>query len=207
MRKREMPALRIHDVEIELVAQVRKQRNRLGIERHAFDGKIVRAYDGGVPRGVAAGQISLFQNGDIANAMILGEVIGGREPMAAAADDHHVVALTQRLGCGQDALWRSSPETLNEKSKRHCSAAGFRVYATAQQVYEAPGCGGTCAILATIPFGSPAAYGQAARRLPNFRSGGCVRGLAARIALVQSGAGMPGFRKRSSRTTVLCARL
>jgi hypothetical protein len=59
--------------------------------------------------------------------MILGEVIGGREPMAAAADDHHVVALTQRLGCRQDALRRSSPETLKEKSKRHWSAAGLRL--------------------------------------------------------------------------------
>src|SRR3954469_7014118 len=60
--------------------------------------------------------------------------------------------------------------------------------ATAQRVYEAPGLGGTFANLATIPCGVPAAYGKA------FRSGGCVRALVSRIALVQSGTGIPGFQ-------------
>src|SRR5471032_2174354 len=58
---------------------------------------IVRAHDGGIAAGVAAAQPAFFDDRDIRNAVVFREIVGGREPVAAAADDDDVV-LGARLG-------------------------------------------------------------------------------------------------------------
>src|ERR671937_3013926 len=79
MRKGEVTTLGIHDVEIEFAAQVPKQGNGLRVEPNTFRGQVVRSDNRGVARSIAACEIALFEHGDVANAVILGEVIGGRE--------------------------------------------------------------------------------------------------------------------------------
>src|SRR5215467_10715224 len=59
--------------------------------------QIVGANHGGVPPGIAAAQPSLLDHRDIGNAMLLGEVIGRRQAMPAAADDDDVIG-RPRLG-------------------------------------------------------------------------------------------------------------
>ena len=58
---------------------------------------VVGADDRGVAADVAGAEPALLQHRDIGEAMLLGEVIGGRQPMPAAADDDDVVF---RLGLG-----------------------------------------------------------------------------------------------------------
>src|SRR5690348_16663133 len=60
--------------------------------------QIIRAHDRGVAPGVAQAERALLQHRDVGDAVLLGEVIGGREPMAAAADNDDVVT---RLGFGR----------------------------------------------------------------------------------------------------------
>ena len=47
--------------------------------------------------------IALLDHGDIGDAVLLGEIIGGGEAVPAAADDHHVV-VRLRLGLAPDRL-------------------------------------------------------------------------------------------------------
>ena len=94
MREREVPALRIHDVHVEVVGEVFPERQRFVVEPHALRRQVVGADDGGVAAGVAAAEIALLEDRDIGDAVIAGEVVGGRHPVSAAADDHHVVGRT-----------------------------------------------------------------------------------------------------------------
>src|SRR5947209_283517 len=73
VRQREMPALGIHDVEVELVAESLKKRNGLRVERHSLDGEIIGAHDRGIAPRVAAAEISFLQDCNVADAVILGE--------------------------------------------------------------------------------------------------------------------------------------
>ena len=75
------------------LAQIAKQLDRFLVERDAFGRQIVRAHDRRVARGVAAGEIALLEHGDLADAVMLGEVVGRRQTVAAAADDDDVVGV------------------------------------------------------------------------------------------------------------------
>jgi len=87
----EQAALAEHDVEVERLAQALPQLEGMLVEVRALVPEIVRAHDGGVATGVAAADPALLEHGDVADAMLLGEVVGGGETVAAAADDDHVV--------------------------------------------------------------------------------------------------------------------
>ncbi len=67
------------------------QLQRILVEVRVRIEVIVRAHDGRVAPGVAAAEPAFFQHGDIAHAVLFGEVVGGGEPVPAAADDHRVV--------------------------------------------------------------------------------------------------------------------
>src|ERR1700752_4570593 len=54
--------------------------------------QIVRADDRRVAAGIAAAEPSLLEHGNVANPVILREVVGGREAVSTSADDHDVVA-------------------------------------------------------------------------------------------------------------------
>src|SRR5689334_10585714 len=103
MRQREMPALGIEQVEIELAREIHPQLQAGVVELHALGREVVRTDDGGVARGVAATEIALFEHDDVADAMIPREVVRGREAMTTAADDHHVRRLLEPLGGAEHA--------------------------------------------------------------------------------------------------------
>ena len=53
--------------------------------------QVICAHDGGVATDIATAQIALLKHGDIRDAMIFGEVIGGCQTVAATANDNHVI--------------------------------------------------------------------------------------------------------------------
>src|SRR5262249_26567886 len=67
------------------------------VEMGALVPEVVGAHDGRVAPGIAAAEPALLDHRHIGDAMLLGEVIGRRQAMAAAADDDDVVA-RPRLG-------------------------------------------------------------------------------------------------------------
>src|SRR4029077_6236552 len=92
MREIEDAALAQHHVEIELVRQPLIEPEREVIEGDRLGIEVVRPHDGGVASGVAAAEPALLDHADTRALVSLREVIGGREPMAAAADDGEVVS-------------------------------------------------------------------------------------------------------------------
>ena len=92
----EHAALAEHDVEIELGAQAFPKLERELVKTRIRRQHVVGAHDRRVAPGVAAAEPALLEHGHIADAVLLGKVVGGREPMAPTSDDDDVVA---RLGC------------------------------------------------------------------------------------------------------------
>ena len=103
VRQHEHAARRIHHVVVELLGQALPQLQRVLVERSRFLPEVVRADDRGVAPGIAAAEPALLQHRDIGDAVLLGEVIGGREPMSAGADDDRVIG---RLRLGVAPLLR-----------------------------------------------------------------------------------------------------
>ena len=91
-------ALADHHVVIEVALQPLPKLHRPFVELDVRRQEIVRADDGGVAAGIARADPSLFENGDVGQAVLLGEIVGGRQAMTAAADDDHIVfALRLRI--------------------------------------------------------------------------------------------------------------
>ena len=97
VRQHHDAARREHDVVIERLREVLPQLDRMIVERRAFVEQIVRADDGGVAAGVAAADPAFLEHRDVRQAVLLGQIVGGAQAMAAAADDDGIVA---RLGLG-----------------------------------------------------------------------------------------------------------
>ena len=95
VRHVEDAALAQHHVEVELARQSLVEPQREIVERNRFRPKVVRAHDRGVASGVAAAEPTLFDDAHSGPAVVLGEIIGRRQPVAAAADDDKIV---RRLG-------------------------------------------------------------------------------------------------------------
>ena len=91
VRQHEHAAGRIHDVVIERLRQALPQLQRVLVERGRFLPEIIGADDRGVAPGVAPAKPALLQDRDIGEAVLPGEVIGGREPVPARADDDRVI--------------------------------------------------------------------------------------------------------------------
>ena len=84
-------AMAHHDVVVELAAERLPQVQRVVVDRRALVEEIVGADDGRVAARIAAADPALLDHGDIGDPVFLGEVVGGREPVPAAADDDGVV--------------------------------------------------------------------------------------------------------------------
>ena len=84
-------ALAQHDVEVEVLAQTFVKLQRLLIDGGAFVPQIVGPDDRRVAARVAAAEPSFLDHRDVANTVFLGQIIGGRQTMAAGADDNHFV--------------------------------------------------------------------------------------------------------------------
>ena len=61
------------------------------VESGALVVEIVRADDRGVAVGIAAAEPALVDHRDVDDPVLLRQVVGGAEAVAAGADDHHVV--------------------------------------------------------------------------------------------------------------------
>ena len=92
VRERQVPVLREHEVEVELVRQAFVQPDALAVEGRAFGRAVVRADDRRVAARRARADVGLLEDGDVADPVPLREVVGGREPVRAAADDDDLVA-------------------------------------------------------------------------------------------------------------------
>ncbi len=91
MRQHHDAALREHDVVVEVLAQPLPQLHRMFVEMRALVIEIVGADDGGVAARIAAAEPALFDDGDIGDAVLLGQIIGGTQAMPARADDDYVI--------------------------------------------------------------------------------------------------------------------
>ena len=97
VRQGVMAARRIEQIQIEVFGQVLPKAHALVVELDALGGQIIRADDRGIAAGIAAADIAFFDHGDIADAVIASQIVGRRQAVAAAADDHHIVAGLQRV--------------------------------------------------------------------------------------------------------------
>ena len=88
----ERAALAHHSVEIELLLEPLPQPERELVEADVAGVEVIGADDGGVAADVAEPDGAPLQHRDIRDAVLGGEVEGGREPMSAATDDDDAVA-------------------------------------------------------------------------------------------------------------------
>ena len=86
-----------HDVVVQLPAQPAPQFHGFAVERDAGGTDIIIPYRHGIPCRVAPAQPALFQDRDIADTMVPGQVIGRAQAMAAASDYDDIIS---RFGSG-----------------------------------------------------------------------------------------------------------
>jgi hypothetical protein len=96
MRGADRAALAEHDVEVELAGQPLPELEGVLVELRVRANRIVRAHDGSVAPGVAAADVAALEHGDVAEPVVLREVVRGRETVPAATDDHDLVRGFQR---------------------------------------------------------------------------------------------------------------
>src|SRR6266511_4001946 len=92
MRKRQMPLLREEEVEVEVGAETLVERDAAPVELGTLGGAVVRADDRRVAPGCTGADVALLEDRDVGDAVVLRQVVRGREAVRAAADDHDVVA-------------------------------------------------------------------------------------------------------------------
>ncbi len=95
--QREMAAFGIEQVETKHAGQVLPQIQAGLVEAGAFGCEVIGANDGGIAARAAAANVALFEDGDVLDAMLGRQVIGRRQPMPTAADDHDVVLILEPL--------------------------------------------------------------------------------------------------------------
>ena len=95
VRQVEHAALAEEQVVVELRLEPLPQLQRVLVDRGALVPEVVRADDRRVARDVPAGEPAALEHGDVGDAVLLREVVGGREPVPAAADDHDLVRVAR----------------------------------------------------------------------------------------------------------------
>ncbi len=68
------------------------------VESHSFWREIVAADDRRIAACPPAPQIALLQHGHGGDALLLGQLVGGGQPMSPAADNHDIVFRLERSG-------------------------------------------------------------------------------------------------------------
>src|SRR5439155_25930611 len=72
------------------------QLQRMLVDPRTGVPQIIGADDRRVAPGIAKADRALFQHRDVLDAVLLGEVVGGCQPVPAAADDDHLIARPRR---------------------------------------------------------------------------------------------------------------
>src|SRR6267378_7822173 len=88
---RQHAALAEHHVEAKLARQAFVQAQREIVKTRTLGVEVVRAHHRGVAPGIAAAEPAPFNHRHLRDAVLPGQVIGGREAVAAASDDDHIV--------------------------------------------------------------------------------------------------------------------
>ena len=91
LAEHEQPARGEHHVVVEFLRQRLVQRAGKLVDRDRGVLQVVRADDRGVAARIAAAKPALLDDRDAPRLVMLGEVVGGGEPVAARAHDHHIV--------------------------------------------------------------------------------------------------------------------
>ena len=112
VRERQMPVLREHEVEVELVREPFVEPDALAVERRTLGRAVVRADDRRVPARRARADVRLLEDRDVRDPVALREVVRGREPVRAAADDDDLVAALE--------LRPRPPHALREEDLAQC---------------------------------------------------------------------------------------
>ncbi len=121
----EHASLAYHGVVVEVLLEPFPQLHRPFVEREIAGQQVVGADDGGVAPDIAGAEIGLLDHGDIGDAVLLGEVIGGGETVPAAADDDNVVGL---LGLGLAPQRLPAPiarESIGEQASNRIAHGGM----------------------------------------------------------------------------------
>jgi hypothetical protein len=84
-------ALAHHRVVVEVLLEPFPELHRVLVERLVARQQIVRADDRRIAARVARADVALLEERHVADAVVLREVVGGREAVPPAADDDHVV--------------------------------------------------------------------------------------------------------------------
>ncbi len=92
----DLAAVRDHAVVVQFVREALPQLHRMLEELGVAVDHIVGADERGVAADIARADVGPFQHGDVGDAVVLGEVVGGGKAVAAAADDHHVIGGARR---------------------------------------------------------------------------------------------------------------
>src|SRR5205823_835031 len=92
----ERAALAHHRVEVEPLLEPLPELQRELVEADVLGVKVVGADDGRVAPDVAEPDRAPLEHRHVPDAVLGGEVVGGRQPMAAPADDHHAIAWARR---------------------------------------------------------------------------------------------------------------
>ena len=103
----EHPTLREEDVVVELFFPALPELERMLVHSCALVPEVVRTNDRRIAHGVAVADPAALDDRDVRQAMILGEVVRGREAMQTAADDDGVI---RRLRLGVPPEKRSIVE-------------------------------------------------------------------------------------------------
>ena len=89
----ENSALREEQGAVELFFQPLPQFQRVFVDRCGFIPQVVRPDDGGVAGHVAACQPSFFHDGDVRDAMVFGQIVGGGQTVPTTSYDDDVIGL------------------------------------------------------------------------------------------------------------------
>ena len=85
-----------HGVVVQVLRQALPQLQRFFVEVSSVVPQVVGPHDGGVARRIAATQPASFNHGDIAHAMLFGQVIGCCQTMPTSTNDDGIVTALRR---------------------------------------------------------------------------------------------------------------
>ena len=102
VREREVPMLREHEVEVQVLRELLVELDALLVEGSALGGAVVGPDDRRVPARGPGADIALLENRDVVDAVVRRQVVRGREPVRAAADDDNVVVALQLARLRED---------------------------------------------------------------------------------------------------------